>query len=121
MRVLYEPLAEYQEIVKGRDIPGISPDRKKNHQQQRPAPGYRYRQLRRLTTSFIDVFFGHHVFREEPLPASHPFWRMPQVTITPHVSARILREGTVEQIATKIQALEAGREITGAVDIQRGY
>ena len=61
------------------------------------------------------------VFREEPLPASHPFWHMPQVTITPHVSARTLREATVEQIAAKIQALEAGRDISGVIDIQRGY
>ncbi|GAB2801776.1 glyoxylate/hydroxypyruvate reductase A [Halomonas shantousis] len=61
------------------------------------------------------------VFREEPLPASHPFWRMPQVTITPHVSARTLREATIEQITSKIQVLEAGRAISGVIDIQRGY
>lgn len=61
------------------------------------------------------------VFREEPLPSEHPFWRMPQVTITPHVSARTLREATVAQIAEKIVALEKGQSISGVIDIQRGY
>ncbi|QGZ30356.1 2-hydroxyacid dehydrogenase [Stutzerimonas stutzeri] len=61
------------------------------------------------------------VFREEPLPTTHPFWRMPQVTITPHVSARTLREATVAQIAGKIVSLEQGQAISGVIDIQRGY
>ncbi|WP_217474833.1 2-hydroxyacid dehydrogenase [Stutzerimonas stutzeri] len=61
------------------------------------------------------------VFREEPLPSEHPFWRMPQVTITPHVSARTLREATIAQIAEKILSLEQGQSISGVVDIGRGY
>ena len=61
------------------------------------------------------------VFREEPLPTSHPFWQMPQITITPHVSARTLREATIAQIADKILSLEKGQPITGVIDIQRGY
>ncbi|WP_222909037.1 2-hydroxyacid dehydrogenase [Pseudomonas sp. DNDY-54] len=61
------------------------------------------------------------VFREEPLPTTHPFWQMPQVTITPHVSARTLREATIAQIGDKILALEKGQSISGIVDIQRGY
>ena len=27
------------------------------------------------------------VFRNEPLPAPHPFWDEPRITITPHISA----------------------------------
>jgi len=61
------------------------------------------------------------VFRKEPLPSEHPFWRMPQVTITPHVSARTLREATIAQIAEKILSLEQGQTISGIVDIGRGY
>nr|WP_219853059.1 glyoxylate/hydroxypyruvate reductase A [Stutzerimonas stutzeri] len=61
------------------------------------------------------------VFREEPLPTTHPFWHMPLVTITPHVSARTLREATIAQIASKIAALEQGQAISGVIDIQRGY
>ncbi|AQU84217.1 MULTISPECIES: 2-hydroxyacid dehydrogenase [unclassified Halomonas] len=61
------------------------------------------------------------VFRQEPLPAEHSFWSMSEVTITPHISARTLRETTIDQIADKIQALEAGEPITGIIDIARGY
>jgi phosphoglycerate dehydrogenase-like enzyme len=31
------------------------------------------------------------VFEEEPLPAGHPFWTMPQVVITPHVAGTTQR------------------------------
>ncbi|MBZ2169722.1 2-hydroxyacid dehydrogenase [Marinobacter sp. F4216] len=61
------------------------------------------------------------VFRREPLPSDHPFWTHPKVTITPHVSARTLREATVEQIADKIRAHADGKPVSGVVDIQRGY
>lgn len=61
------------------------------------------------------------VFREEPLPTSHPFWNMPQISITPHISARTLREATIAQIGDKILALEQGQAISGIVDVQRGY
>lgn len=61
------------------------------------------------------------VFRTEPLPSDHPFWRMPQITLTPHVAARTLREETVRQIAAKVRALEAGEAVSGVVDLDRGY
>ena len=61
------------------------------------------------------------VFRTEPLPAGHAFWTHPRITITPHVSARTLREETTAQIARKIQALERGEPIAGVVDRERGY
>ncbi|MFT4242340.1 MAG: glyoxylate/hydroxypyruvate reductase A [Acidovorax sp.] len=64
------------------------------------------------------------VFRTEPLPAGHPFWSHPQVTITPHTSARTLREESIAQIAGKIARLHAGEPIAnipGLVDPVRGY
>ncbi|MEO8656701.1 MAG: NAD(P)-dependent oxidoreductase, partial [Ramlibacter sp.] len=61
------------------------------------------------------------VFRTEPLPPEHPFWRHPKITVTPHTSARTLRDETIAQIAGKIQALERGEPIAGVVDVQRGY
>ncbi|MEN9844286.1 MAG: Glyoxylate/hydroxypyruvate reductase, partial [Pseudomonadota bacterium] len=61
------------------------------------------------------------VFRTEPLPAEHPFWRHPQLTLTPHTSARTLRDESIAQIAQKIRALQAGAAITGVVDRQSGY
>eukprot|EP00611_Tribonema_gayanum_P030065 TRINITY_DN8237_c0_g2_i1.p2 TRINITY_DN8237_c0_g2~~TRINITY_DN8237_c0_g2_i1.p2 ORF type:complete len:307 (-),score=92.18 TRINITY_DN8237_c0_g2_i1:38-958(-) len=61
------------------------------------------------------------VFRTEPLPASHGFWNHPKITVTPHTSARTLREESIAQITGKILALERGDPIAGVVDAQRGY
>lgn len=61
------------------------------------------------------------VFRTEPLPPEHPFWRHPKIDVTPHASARTLRNETIAQIAGKIRALERGEPIAGVVDAQRGY
>jgi glyoxylate/hydroxypyruvate reductase A len=61
------------------------------------------------------------VFRQEPLPAGHPFWRHPKITVTPHTAARTLRDESVAQIAQKIMRLERGEPIAGVVDHIRGY
>lgn len=61
------------------------------------------------------------VFRDEPLPASHPFWHHPRITVTPHVSAATLVEQSVDQIADKIRRLSGGLPVTGVVDRDRGY
>ncbi len=61
------------------------------------------------------------VFRTEPLPPGHPFWNHPKITITPHTSARTLRDETIAQIAGKIRALGRGEPIAGVVDRNRGY
>ncbi len=61
------------------------------------------------------------VFRTEPLPGDHAFWRHPKIRVTPHVSAQTLREESIAQIAGKILALERGEPVAGMVDLQRGY
>ncbi|AHG18364.1 bifunctional glyoxylate/hydroxypyruvate reductase A [Chania multitudinisentens RB-25] len=61
------------------------------------------------------------VFANEPLPPTHPLWRHPRVTITPHIAAITLPEQAMDQIAANIVALETGQSPTGVVDIQRGY
>ena len=64
------------------------------------------------------------VFEQEPLPGDHAFWRHPKITVTPHASARTLREESIAQIAAKIRKVEAGMafdELPGVVDSQRGY
>ncbi|MBI2727559.1 MAG: glyoxylate/hydroxypyruvate reductase A [Polaromonas sp.] len=64
------------------------------------------------------------VFRTEPLPAAHPFWKHPKITVTPHTSARTLRDESIAQIAGKIRALEGGADIgnlPGVVDRKKGY
>ncbi len=61
------------------------------------------------------------VFREEPLPVEHAFWRHPQITVTPHISGVTLVEPSVAQICAKIDALARGESVDGVVDFERGY
>lgn len=61
------------------------------------------------------------VFRNEPLPAQHPFWQEPRITITPHISALTLRRESVQQIADKIRKLERGEPVGEVVDRNLGY
>jgi len=64
------------------------------------------------------------VFRQEPLPPEHPFWKHPKITVTPHTSARTLRAESIAQIVGKIQALHGGAaiaSIAGIVDTKKGY
>jgi len=61
------------------------------------------------------------VFRTEPLPAGHAFWTHPRITVTPHTSARTLRDESIAQIARKMVALEGGEAVAGVVNPGRGY
>lgn len=61
------------------------------------------------------------VFRTEPLPADHPYWAHPNVTVTPHI-ASATREGTAsEVIAENIRRGEAGEPFLYLVDRTLGY
>jgi glyoxylate/hydroxypyruvate reductase len=55
------------------------------------------------------------VFHTEPLPANHPYWSHPRVTLTPHTSARTLRDESIAQIAYKIKAWRMGERLSGVV------
>jgi glyoxylate/hydroxypyruvate reductase A len=61
------------------------------------------------------------VFRNEPLPAQHPFWQEPRITITPHIAALTLRDESVRQIAGKIALLEDGKPCADIVNRELGY
>jgi len=64
------------------------------------------------------------VFRTEPLPPAHPFWKQPKITLTPHTSARTLRDESIAQIAGKLRALAGGTppgRLAGVVDTNQGY
>lgn len=61
------------------------------------------------------------VFTQEPLPAGHPFWRHPRVTLLPHVAALTDARSAAAVVAANLQALAAGRPIAHRVDRARGY
>ncbi len=61
------------------------------------------------------------VFREEPLPAGHPFWTHPGVYITPHVAAPTHAKTAIAAIAGNLTAFEGGAPLRHVVDLKRGY
>ena len=61
------------------------------------------------------------VFREEPLPAGHPFWRHPRVIITPHVAAFTNPATAAPIILDNIRRFEEGRPLLNQIDPARGY
>ncbi len=61
------------------------------------------------------------VFREEPLPASHPFWHHPKIRITPHVSAPTQVAVSADQVASKLATLQRGHMPSGLIERHRGY
>jgi glyoxylate/hydroxypyruvate reductase len=61
------------------------------------------------------------VFRQEPLPAEHAFWKHPKITVTPHTSARTLRDESIAQMARKMLAVHRGQQVVGVVDRSKGY
>jgi glyoxylate/hydroxypyruvate reductase A len=61
------------------------------------------------------------VFREEPLPSAHPFWRHPRIIVTPHVAAETHPPTATAIIAQAIDDLEAGRPVAHLIDRRRGY
>lgn len=61
------------------------------------------------------------VFRQEPLPAEHPFWQHPAILITPHVSAVTNVATVVEQIADNYRRSQGGEPLRNPVDMARGY
>lgn len=61
------------------------------------------------------------VFRVEPLPAGHPYWHHPQVTVTPHIASETRPETAAEVVAENIKRSEEGRALLHLVDRGAGY
>jgi glyoxylate/hydroxypyruvate reductase A len=69
----------------------------------------------KLSRAILDVF---HV---EPLPPTHPFWRHPMITVTPHIAA-ITRAGTgAALIVENYRRAIAGQGLINQVDQSLGY
>jgi glyoxylate/hydroxypyruvate reductase A len=61
------------------------------------------------------------VFRTEPVPADHPFWSHPGVTISPHIAAATRVSSAAENIADNIVRAENGTPLLNLVDRTLSY
>ncbi|MDO5705027.1 MAG: glyoxylate/hydroxypyruvate reductase A [Paracoccus sp. (in: a-proteobacteria)] len=61
------------------------------------------------------------VFRTEPLPAAHPFWAHPCVTVTPHIAAETRPQTSAPVVAENLRRIMAGQGPLYLVDRGRGY
>lgn len=61
------------------------------------------------------------VFETEPLPAAHPFWAHPKVTVLPHVAALTDERSAAGVVAANLRALARGEPVAHLVNRARGY
>ena len=61
------------------------------------------------------------VFDTEPLPPEHPFWRMDNVVVTPHISGPSTPREIGPIFADNLRRYVAGRPLRHQVDRPRGY
>lgn len=63
------------------------------------------------------------VVEPEPLPRSHPLWRLPNVLITPHIAGRSLATLQYEWLIKRenLRRFAAGERMLSVVDLERGY
>jgi phosphoglycerate dehydrogenase-like enzyme len=69
----------------------------------------------RLALAVLDVF------QHEPLPADHPFWRLPNVIITSHTAALSVPEDIAPLFIDNYRRLLRGEPLRYRVDFARGY
>ncbi len=69
----------------------------------------------RLAGAVLDVF------DVEPLPGEHPFWRMDNVIVTPHMSGPTVAEEVTAPFLENMERFLAGQPLLKQVDLGRGY
>ncbi len=61
------------------------------------------------------------VFEIEPLPATHPVWSHPKVTVTAHIAGFASREARAQKVTQNIDGLESGQIPVGMYDPVKCY
>ncbi len=61
------------------------------------------------------------VFRTEPLPDDHPFWKHPKISITPHCASMTDIKRAAEQLYINYQNMKNGRPLANRVNPSKGY
>lgn len=83
-----------------------------------------------VTADLIDALSTHRiagagldVTDPEPLPADNPLWHMPNVVITPHISAATSASDVIRWtlVLDNVRRYTAGEPMLSVVDLGRGY
>jgi glyoxylate/hydroxypyruvate reductase A len=61
------------------------------------------------------------VFRQEPLPPTHPFWTHPKILVTPHEASVTSPAAVARALQQAVEAMAAGRHPENAIDRTSGY
>ncbi|HET8854636.1 MAG TPA: NAD(P)-dependent oxidoreductase, partial [Salinimicrobium sp.] len=61
------------------------------------------------------------VFRTEPLPPEHAFWKNPSISITPHIASVTNPFSVVSQILDNFELMKQGKELKNIVERKNGY
>jgi len=69
----------------------------------------------RLAHAYLDVF------QVEPLPAGHPFWSHPRVTLTPHAAALTEPRTALARVVENLERVRRGEPPLDLVDPAAGY
>ena len=68
-----------------------------------------------VSGAFLDVY------RQEPLPADHPFWDHPKIMMTPHIASITNPPAAIPQIYNNLQATIHGKPLENTVDMDKEY
>lgn len=61
------------------------------------------------------------VFQTEPLPEDHPFWKHPEIVVTPHIASLTNPTAVIPQVMENYRRVITGRQVLHRVDCTRGY
>lgn len=61
------------------------------------------------------------VFKEEPLPEDHPFWKHPKIFVTPHTASITNPKTIVPKMLENFKRYKNGEDLTDEVDLEKGY
>ncbi len=68
-----------------------------------------------------NFFASLDVFKTEPLPKNHKFWKNQNITITPHIAAITDVDSSVNYILFKFEQFRINGKIKSDVKIEKGY
>jgi glyoxylate/hydroxypyruvate reductase A len=57
----------------------------------------------------------------EPLPAGHPFWRHPRITLTPHIASVTQPLTAAAALLANLRRHQRSEPVPDTIDRQRGY